>query len=234
MINIYCDESCHLEMTDRNKNEQQVMAIGGVTCNNDNAKEISLKIRELKKQYKINKSEMKWTKISKSKLEFYKKIIDLFFDENCLKFRVILKDKKSIYYTQYSHDDIYYIMYFYLLREMISITEENHIFIDKKDTRGGTRVKKLKEYLCNQKMDFSQDLIKKIQIVSSSDFEIMQLTDILIGAVTYANRLDRIDQHVKTSEAKSEIVNYIKTKTGLTLLNTIPISYSKFNIFFWN
>ncbi|BCZ49280.1 hypothetical protein psyc5s11_53470 [Clostridium gelidum] len=232
MINIYCDESCHLEMTENNKNEQKIMAIGGITCDAEKVKEINEKIRLIKKNYGINRAEIKWTKVSEPKLEFYKNIIDLFFEEDNLKFRVIIKDKREIYYTQYNHDDIYYIMYFYLLREMISINQENSIYIDKKDTRGGQRVQKLKEYLCHQKMDFDLKLINKIQIVTSSDCELMQLTDIFIGAITYANRLD--DHRENTSNTKIELVNYIRLKTGLTLLNTVPISYSKFNIFVWN
>lgn len=234
MINIYCDESCHLKITKNNENEQIYMAIGGIACNETNVTETNRKIRSLKKQYKINKAEMKWTKVSKSKLEFYKKIIDLFFAEENLKFRVILKNKKEIYYDIYTHEEIYYIMYFYLLREFISISEKNSIYIDKKDTNGGTRVKKLREILCHQKMDFSHNLIDKIQIVTSSDCELMQMADILIGAVTYANRLTYLDKSKKISEAKSELVNYLKIKSGLTLLNTVPISNNKFNIFVWN
>ena len=229
MLNIYCDESCHLRLTDNN---QEVMAIGGITCNKDNVKEINEKIRILKRDYGINKAEIKWTKISNSKLEFYKKFIDLFFDEDSLMFRVIIMDKNKTNYDKYNHEDIYYIMYFYLLREMISTTEKNSIYVDKKDTNGGKRVEKLKECLCNQKMDFNHELIDKIQIVTSNDCELMQVTDILIGAVTYANRFNEKNEKGR-SMAKLEIVRYIKSKTMLTLKNTVPTSYSKFNIFVW-
>ena len=234
MINIYCDESCHLKMTDKNKNEQVMMAIGGITCSEDKVKEINNKIRDIKKNNGINKSEMKWTKVSSSKIKFYKEIIDLFFNEKELNFRVILKDKREIYYEKYNHNDIYYIMYFYLLREMISVTDKNSIYIDKKDTRGGRRVIKLKECLCNQKMDFDQSLISKIQIVTSNDCELIQLADILIGSVVYANRMNMLDYNVELSDAKKELVKYIKEKSGLSLINTIPTKYNKFNIFIWN
>lgn len=43
----------------------------------------------------------------------------------------------------------------YLLDAMIGYSEEYRIFIDIKDTCGGTKVKKLQEVLCNNKYDFS-------------------------------------------------------------------------------
>ena len=228
MINIYCDESCHLRVTENNKDEQQIMAIGGITCRSRDLKKINLKIRELRIKHNMFKSEVKWTKVSKGKLEFYKELINLFFTSKELEFRIILKDKREIYYDIYDHDEIYYIMYYYLLREMISINDKNSIYIDKKDTNGGKRIDKLKECLCNQKLDFDQKLIDKIQIVNSRDCELLQMADILIGAITYVNRKK------DSSEAKIEIVNYIKNKSGLTLTRTVPSSNRKFNIFVWD
>lgn len=228
MINIYCDESCHLRVTENNKDEQQIMAIGGITCRSSDLKKINLKIRELRIKHNMFKSEVKWTKVSKGKLEFYKELINLFFTSKELEFRIILKDKREIYYDIYDHDEIYYIMYYYLLREMISINDKNSIYIDKKDTNGGKRIDKLKECLCNQKLDFDQKLIDKIQIVNSRDCELLQMADILIGAITYVNRKK------DSSEAKIEIVNYIKNKSGLTLTRTVPSSNRKFNIFVWD
>ncbi|ELC8454422.1 DUF3800 domain-containing protein [Clostridium perfringens] len=228
MINIYCDESCHLKLTDNNKEEQQIMAIGGVACDIEYLDKILRDIRKLRIKHEVFKSEMKWTKVSKGKINFYKEIIDLFFENDCLEFRVILKDKRKIYYDKYDHEEIYFIMYYYLLREMISIKDKTSIYIDKKDTKGGRRIEKLKECLCNQKLDFDQNLIEKIQIVNSKHCELLQIADVFIGAITYENRGKR------ESEAKVEIVEYLRKKTKLTLKKTVPTSNKKFNIFVWN
>ncbi len=228
MFNIYCDESCHLRITEKNIEEQQIMAIGGISCHKNDLKKINYKIRELRIKHNIYKSEIKWTKVSNNRIEFYKELIDLFFKSEELEFRVILKDKRDIYYNIYTHEEIYYIMYYYLLREMIVINDKNSIYIDKKDTNGGKRIDKLKECLCNQKLDFNHELIEKIQIVNSKDCELLQMADVLIGAVTYVNR------NKQSSNAKLEIVNYIKEKSGLTLTKTVPSSNRKFNIFVWD
>ena len=49
LYNIYCDESCHLKMTENNKNEQQSMVIGGITINKDIVKQVNEDIRKIKK-----------------------------------------------------------------------------------------------------------------------------------------------------------------------------------------
>ena len=204
------------------------MAIGGIACDIKYLDKIIADIRELRIKHEIFKSEMKWTKVCKGKINFYKDIIDLFFENDCLEFRVILKDKRKIYYDKYDHEEIYFIMYYYLLREMISIKDKTSIYIDKKDTKGGIRINGLKRCLCNQKLDFDQNLIEKIQIVNSKHCELLQIADVFIGAITYENRGKR------ESEAKVEIVEYLKRKTKLTLKRTVPTSNKKFNIFVWN
>lgn len=232
MYNIYCDESCHLKMTENNKNEQQSMVIGGITINKDMVQEVSENIRRIKTKHGINRSEVKWTKVCPSKIDFYKELIEYYFSKPELGFRCIVsQDKSKLRYDTHTHDEIYYIMYFYLLREMISIEDENSIYVDKKDTHGGEKVKKLKECLCNQKLDFNQNLITKIQIISSKDSEIMQLADILIGAVSYANRMLDKDDEGKKSNAKTEIINLIREKSKKSLLHTTPVKEYKFNIF---
>lgn len=47
---------------------------------------------------------------------------------------------------------------------------------------------KLEEVLRNDKYDFSKEIIKKVQQVRSHEVEILQLTDLLIGATAYSNR----------------------------------------------
>lgn len=74
-INIYCDESCHLE-----NDHQKVMVLGAVTCPRSKAREIAIRIRELKVRSGLSPEfELKWTKISPAKAEFYLAVLDYFF-----------------------------------------------------------------------------------------------------------------------------------------------------------
>lgn len=232
MYNLYCDESCHLQPTEYNKSEQQSMVIGGIKVKKELVPTINLDIRKIKAKHGLNRSEVKWTKVSPSKLDFYKDLIKYYFENPELSFRCIVsQDKNTLSYEKHSHNDIYYIMYFYLLRNMISVDEKNNIYIDKKDTLGGHKVRKLKECLCNEKLDFNQELIDKIQIIDSKDSEIMQLADIIIGAISFANRGLDNDLDNSRSIAKIELVNLIRLFSKKTLLKSTLLNESKLNIF---
>ncbi|WP_055665429.1 DUF3800 domain-containing protein [Desnuesiella massiliensis] len=232
MINIYCDESCHLELSEKNPNEQRAIVLGGISCPRDLIKDISIHIREMKAKHNIGMyNEVKWTKVSNNKLQFYLELVNYFFSNDNLKFRtVVFQDKAKLNYTKYSHDELYYWMYFFLLREMINPIENNSVYIDKKDTRGGKKILKLQQKLRDEKLDFKAEIVEKIQIINSKDSELMQIADILIGAVSYANRKM---EELNPGSAKSELVELIRSKTKYSLLKTTLRQEQKFNIFIW-
>lgn len=145
MINIYCDESCHLE-----HDKAKAMLLGAISCSESEKSRIYSEIRAIKERHSLSTwNEIKWTSVSPSKLSFYIEIIDYFINEPALSFRaVVAKDKSNLNHEKYnqgSHDLWYYKAYFYLLDAMIGYSEEYRIFIDIKDTCGGTKVKKLQE-----------------------------------------------------------------------------------------
>jgi len=84
--NIYCDESCHLE-----KDKSNIMVLGAMSCLIENKKEIFNDIRSIKEIHGLSKSfEIKWTKVSESKIEFYKDLVDYFFRNEKLSFRGLI------------------------------------------------------------------------------------------------------------------------------------------------
>lgn len=233
MINVYCDESCHLELSKSKPTEQKSMVLGGVSCPIELVRSINQDIKNIKEKHGLSKStEFKWTKVSKNKINFYKEIIEYFFSNKNLKFRaIVFQDKSKFNYKKYSHNDLYYIMYFYLLREMIDPNNKSNIYIDKKDTRGGKKINKLKECLCNSKLDFNLNIIEKIQIIDSKDSEIMQVADLLIGSMSYANR--GYDKLGYKSIYKKELVELVRKLSGYNLCETTLRQEYKFNIFIW-
>jgi len=74
------------------------------------------------------RGELKWTKVSASRESFFLNVVDLFFSSANLNFRcLIVNDKAKLdheYYNQGSHDSFYYKMYYYLLRNVISDTDQ--------------------------------------------------------------------------------------------------------------
>jgi hypothetical protein len=80
MYNIYCDESCHLE-----NSNQKVMTLGAIWCPIEKVKEISVRLREIKQHHNLKPNfEVKWTKVSPAKVQFYLDSVDHKFSKKGL------------------------------------------------------------------------------------------------------------------------------------------------------
>lgn len=226
IYNIYCDESSHLE-----NDQKKAMFLGGVWCAKDKTQEILKRIKEYKIKHGLgNNFEIKWTKISPAKIDFYLDIIDYFFDDDDLHFRcLIIPDKKKLNHDKFNqnHDDFYYKMYFNTLKTILDPEERYNIYIDIKDTKGANKIRKLQEVLGNNLYDFDRKIVEKIQLVHSHEVGILQLTDLLLGAVNY-NVIK-----LTTSEAKLRIVERVKERSGYSLSKTTLLKENKFNLFVW-
>ena len=224
--NIYCDESCHLPNDDSG-----IMIIGGIECINSKVPYVNEQLRLIKEKNNVYKfAEIKWTKVSKSELKMYKEMVDLFFDSSFLTFRcVIATGKKDLSLSRFglNYDNWYYRIYYLLLREMISIDNEYSIYLDIKDSNGQLKIKKLQSVLNRTLYDFSDTVVKKVQEVRSDQVQILQLTDLIIGAISYKNR------NLNTSSAKNELANYISKRASRPLTFSTPKAEEKFNLFKW-
>ncbi|MCT3630141.1 DUF3800 domain-containing protein [Elizabethkingia anophelis] len=236
-INIYCDESCHLQ-----NDKEPVMVIGAVYCPIEKKEEIferlySFKVKhnlipKNKKNDKDNRPyyELKWNKVSKSKIEYYKDVINYFFDDDDLQFRVlVVSNKSAIDYEKFNHthDTFYYKMYFGMLKAILNPENSHHIYIDIKDTKSKEKVHKLEQVLRNDKYDYSKEIIKKVQQVRSHEVEILQLADLLVGATAYVNR------GLANSKAKNELIQLIKHRSKYSLTKSTLLKERKFNVFIW-
>ncbi|MBR6020633.1 MAG: DUF3800 domain-containing protein [Lachnospiraceae bacterium] len=231
LYNVYCDETCHLEHDGIND-----MVIGAIWCPQDKLQEINQRIKSIKMRNGIlPTTEMKWTKISPAKVQVYKDLIDYFFDDYSLHFRaIIVPDKSKLNHRAFhqTHDDWYYKMYFDMLKVILSPMDKYEIYIDIKDTHSYQKAQKLKEVCCTSMYDFSQSVIQRLQPVRSDEIQIMQLVDILIGAVGYQNRVFPVD--FKKSQAKIEIVELIKKRSNYSLKRTTLLREDKCNLFVWD
>ncbi len=224
--NVYCDESCHLE-----HDHQGVMVLGAVWCRSDNTREVMTRVKEIKARHGVAAlTEVKWVKASPAKLALYLELVNYFFDDDDLHFRaLIVPDKGKLDHASFrqQHDDWYFKMYFDMIKVILGPKNEYRIFLDIKDTRSASKVVKLHEVLCNNMYDFRREILKPIQTVRSHEVQILQLCDILLGAVAYANR----DLH--RSAAKQRLVDGIKRRSGYSLRQTTLYGEDKFNLFAW-
>lgn len=215
---IFCDESNHLLNT-----KSSNMVNGAIMAAQDDVEQINRDIKALKYQYGYY-NELKWTKLLNAKKDFYKALIDYFFDASMrFKATFVPNKKENIHDIYgYSHDEFYYIVYFYTMRNFMNISNDYKIYLDYKDINGGKRILKLQEKLGRNanKCD--------IYIIQSQESQILQLCDLFIGAISYKNREDI----AHTSEIKNFVIDYIESKAGFPLVSTPPWE-EKFNIFKW-
>ena len=231
LINIYSDESCHLYKKDIT-NDNRYMVLGGISCPDTIKRDVFERIKSSKLEHGLTaSSEMKWTKISKPKLSAYRDLIHYFFDNPDLKFRALIVDKTQLNHDAFNqtHDDFYYKMYWQMLGRLIDPVNKYHIYLDIKDTQGVYKVKKLHDILCYPHCDFDKNIISRIQEIRSHEVGIMQIVDLLIGAISYANRYPEGGK----SDAKNSIVSLIQERSKLTLKNSTYPGASKFNLFHW-
>lgn len=225
-FNVYCDESCHLE-----NDHQSAMILGAVWCPVEKVREISDRLREIKLRHGLKKDfEIKWTKVSPAKQQFYLDIIDYFFDDDDLHFRaLIIPDKSKLDHVGYhqDHNTWYYKMYFNMLKVILDPHSCYRIYIDIKDTNSAEKVAKLHDVLASAMFDFSRKIVERLQTVRSHEIEILQLADLLIGAVSHINR------SLEGSSAKQAIINRIREKSGYSLTRNTLVKENKVNIFRW-
>lgn len=231
LYNIYCDESGHLEKDKDNP----VMVLGALYCPAAHTRKIHDDIYFLKKNHGLSeKFEIKWTKISPSKVDFYLDLVDYFVRQDFLNFRaLVIRDKRldNERFCQ-TYDTWYYKMYYLLLDKIIDpINDSYNIYIDIKDTRSNNKTQTLHQYLSRHIQDANNQVIQKIQHVRSHEVSTLQMADLLIGAVMHENK--SYVENKSYGISKRKIIERLNSY-GFCSLKTIPKSIRKFNIFIWS
>ena len=227
-FNIYIDESCHLQ----NDYSPSVMAIGYIRSDSGDILKIKNDIKSIKHRH-LFQYEVKWNKVSLSRLPFYKELIDYFF-VNKLTFRcVLIKYKERLdhdSYNQGDHNNFYYKIVYQLLHNPYTTPNNDNnyrVYFDLKDTRGREKIKKLREVFDSECKGSSPFI--HFQNIRSHESELIQMADLFIGAVTYKAR--GMCSEVDSNPGKAALVSYLEERSGYTLDESTEPWETKFNIF---
>lgn len=223
--NVYCDESCHLV-----SNDSKYMLIGAVYCPKYKVKKVNEYIEHLKENYNLSdKIELKWNKIDKKTEKLYLDIINYFFNNDDLKFRVIVVDKTKLNHKKYNQteNDFYHKAYYGMLKYIILPGNCYNIYPDIKDTNSYYYHQVMLDYLRIKMSDTNKKTIKKVQPIRSYEAPILQINDILIGALSYYYR------KLSGNSVKLNIINEIKKLYQNDFDTSSYYSNTKFNIFIW-
>lgn len=223
-VSLFIDETSHLE-----HDGHYSMCLGYIKVPDDKYKNIIEDFNLLKLKYH-SPFELKWNKFSKSRLEYYKALVDFFFERD-LSFRcVLVKPKNRLDHQSFndgSHDSFYYKMIYYLIKPSVR-DNDARIFLDIKDTKGREKLNKITE-IYQSEMKTEQPF-RFIQQLRSEDNVFIQLADFFIGAISYNNRaLNEAD--ISFQPEKKKFIQYLEEKSGFNLDDGTPPWEEKFNIF---
>ncbi|MEP1085129.1 MAG: DUF3800 domain-containing protein [Algoriphagus sp.] len=224
--NIYIDESCHLE-----NDGFPVMCIGYLKIEATDYEDIKAGIKSIKLHYK-SPTEIKWNKLSISRMPMYRTLIDFFFDQPIFFRCLLMKYKDRLHHEDFNkgdHNSYYYKLVYFVLNSMTNPPRQNEyrVFMDIKDTRGREQLEQIERVFVNKYAGNSP--FTHFQHIHSDENELMQLTDLFIGAITYKAR----GEHLKkgASQVKKEIIDYLENKSGYSLDEGTEPWEEKFNIF---
>jgi hypothetical protein len=214
---IFCDESCHLQ-----NDGWDIMSLGAIKLPANEYEKVKNDIKEIKLKHK-NPFEIKWTKLSYSRMPLYKELIDYFIDST-ISFRVVtIKNKQYLNHDIFNqtHSEFYYKTYYLVLKKIMNKDDSYKIYMDLKDTRGKEALKNLIKIFQN-----SHELpIPFMQHIRADESQLLQLVDLFTGAVSYKMR------NLKESKIKLEIIEYIEKRLNIQLNITSSYGYEKFNRF---
>lgn len=227
LYDVFCDESAHLP-ADR----QTAMVLGAVWCPHSETERLNAAISEIKAKHGLGRfSEVKWTRVSLAKLDLYLELVDMLVDTPEIRFRGVIIPKAGLDHDRFQQtaDSFYYKMYYTMLNlRVVRPSETYRIYLDIKDTRSKEKIAHLRKVLCFAHHDFSLSIIERMQAVRSEHIPLLQLADVIIGAISAANRGSI------TSPAKRLLLAHIQRRTGLTLTYSTAMLAPKFNVFRWS
>jgi hypothetical protein len=219
---IYCDESRHDYFARPPGNGERYVLLGGLWIEAKHRDAYKIKIGLLRRRHDV-RGEFKWNRVSPSRIRFYLSLVDFFFEE-AMRFRCIVLPADQVDSIRFHRSDnelMFYKFYYQLLHHWILDFNDYRIFLDLKTNRLNSRINTLHRVLQNANL---MARIISVQALPSRQVDLLQLSDVLLGAVGY--KFHRLE----TSQAKVAVVKRIETHLGGPIEPTWR-DERKFNVF---
>lgn len=225
--NLYCDESRHTSDPSQN-----FAVIGVLQCPREHKHQIVGRLHSLMALYGIH-SEFGWKKLSPNKQFFYEALLDFFIEESNLNFRCIVVDKSTLDHDKWNSGDKelgFYKLYYQLLVHWLKPGNEYHIYLDWQQNSCSNRFEELRRILIHKLTGRAK--ISCLEPVSSHNQPLIQLADVLMGAVGY--QWNNLDKKPESSAFKSAYAQKLAVMLKRERLSVATgLIEQKFNIFNW-
>ncbi len=228
-IEVYCDES-YPDLFCSASPQARFLLIGSLWLEQDKRDLYKRGIHALRDLHKIG-GEFKWTKISPSRIGFYKDLISWFHSYgDALRFRCIAMDRERIDLLRFHQNDQelgFYKFYYQVLHHWIHSLNSYSIYCDYKRNRSTDRLRVLRD--CLERSNLSAK-IEKIQFVRSEESVLIQLSDVLTGIAAARLNGRFIETTGESATAKEEVTLLLERLLGTKIAPT-PLHEKKFNVF---
>jgi len=224
---IYCDES-YPDLFASSNPRGRYLVIGSVWLQSSNRDIFKRELHDLRDRHHMG-GEFKWQKVSPSKIDFYKDLVNWFWCHGqSIRFRCIAVDRHEIDLIKYHQNDQelgFYKFYYQMLHHFILDFNRYSIFCDYKSNRRRDRLHTLKQSL--SKTNLSSE-ISNLQAIRSRESVLMQLSDVFTGAVAA-----KLNEKIEVPSSKRELVKSIEEHLGREIRHTRR-DENKFNVFVIN
>lgn len=221
---VYCDES-NPEVLAAENTDKRFLLIGSVWLRTDDRAKFKDGIHRLRRQHRIG-GEFKWSRISKSRQQFYVDLVEFFFDQaDRLRFRCIAVDREKVNLTRFHENDQelgFYKFYYQLLHHWILDFNEYAFFLDTKKNRRPDRLRVLQRCLDSSNLS---SLVSNVQGIDSRHSLLIQLADVLTGCVAR-----QFNKSSRGSQPKDAVVKAVEDRIGHRIGATSRAE-AKFNVF---
>ena len=221
----YCDESRPEALTTVSKKGSRFLVIGSLWLPTEQREQRKTELHALKNAGKIG-GELKWSKISNSRVAAYQSLVEWFFNAgDDLRFRAIVVDRAKLNMVRFHCGDGelgFYKFYYQLLHHWILDQNDYSIFCDLKRNREQNRLHVLQRVLSRTNLTSE---IATVQGIESRQSVLIQAVDVFTGAVAA-----KFNRSAATGTAKDEIIKNIESRIGTAIQHT-PKDRRKFNVF---
>jgi hypothetical protein len=221
-FDVYCDESGQELFGTRAPGEHYVL-IGSLWVRAENRKVYKEYIKQLRSEHKVG-GEFKWKRVSPSRLNFFLELVRFFFEQRDeMRFRVIVlraDEMDAVRFHESDNELMFYKFYYQVLHHWILDFNRYRVFVDTKTNRLHSRIRTLEK--CLKYTNLSS--LVEVQALPSHEVDLLQLVDVLTGAVSY--KFHKRD----TSAAKLRVLAEIERHLGKEITPTLR-SEDKFNVF---
>lgn len=208
MYHFYADESC--------KDTHRYLVLGGLAVEAVQYDQVSQRLLAVREAY-TTFGEVKWSKVSKSKLAFYKAYVDVFFEcarTDMLHFHSLVVDTHTFNHSKWNFGDaeigfnklIYQLLLHRFGRRYGDFPL--HVYLDERSSKDSPdAIRPMLNSALAKDWHNLQKPFRRIHFKQSHTCQLIQLNDLLIGALGF--RKNGRQHLADSSPNKVELAEYI-------------------------